>query len=118
MSNYVQLPIAMRNYLVKLLGEDGEVENECISRDYNGLCKYEVQIVFPNGARTFFTIIDTGYIIEKREIIIRRIGSIEERNNEIQRLYKKESLTQTFIGKIFGLSQSTVSAIVRGKLAL
>ena len=36
----------------------------------------------------------------------------EARNKEICRLYYKHKLTQEFIGKIYGLSQSTVSNIV------
>lgn len=114
MNNYSQLPIAIRNNLGELLGINGKVENECISRDSTGLMKYEVQIIFPNGSRTFFIMRDTGYMIEKRQISIKRIENIEERNTEIRRLYKSESLTQTFIGKIFGLSQATISSIIRG----
>ncbi len=51
-------------------------------------------------------------MVDRREVIIRPFNSKAERNKEIYRLYKEEKMTQEFIGKIFGLSQPTISVIV------
>lgn len=74
--------------------------------------KLELQVYNPEGYRKFFILKDKGYMVDRREVIIRPFNSKAERNKEIYRLYKEEKMTQEFIGKIFGLSQPTISVIV------
>ena len=66
-----------------------------------------------DGHRRFFVLKDKGYMIERREIRIYPFESKLERNKESFRLYKKEKMTQEFIGKIFGLKQPTIAGIVK-----
>ena len=84
-----------------------------ISVTKKGYRKLELQFYDPDGHRRFFIMKDKGYMIDRREIQIYPFESKSERNNEIDRLHKKEKMTQEFIGKIFGLKQPTIAGIVK-----
>ena len=91
----------------------GEILTSVISfTEKRGYKKIELQILYTDGIRRYFVLKDHGTFVEKREIKIKMPNDREARNKEICRLYYKHKLTQEFIGKIYGLSQSTVSNIV------
>ena len=92
---------------------NGQIENFSISITKKGYRKLELQVYDPDGHRRFFILKDKGYMIDRREIQIYPFESKSERNDEIYRLYKKEKMTQEFIGKIFGLKQPTIAGIVK-----
>ena len=92
---------------------NGQIENFSVSTTKKGYRKLELQVYDPDGHRSFFVLKDKGYMIERREIQIYPFESKLERNKEIFRLYKKEKMTQEFIGKIFGLKQPTIAGIVK-----
>lgn len=92
---------------------DGVIENANLSTTKKGYKKLEIQVYFPDsGCRKFFVLKDKGYLIDRREVMIKPFDSKKARDREIRRLYIKEKLTQAFIGKIFGLTQPTISAII------
>lgn len=98
--------------IISNLGNDGFVENYYVSQTLEGYKKLEVQVLHNNSFRSFFIITDNGIMIDKRQITIRPFHSMQQRNQEIKRLFFEERMTQVFIGKIFRLSQSTISGIV------
>lgn len=93
---------------------NGEIEEFVISTTKKGYKKLELQVYYPDGSRKFFLLKDKRFMIEQHEIFIYPFESKKERDYQIYKLYsnKKKKLTQEFIGKIFGLKQSTVSGII------
>ncbi|EOU1649762.1 hypothetical protein [Clostridium perfringens] len=98
--------------IVSKIKKDGFIENYNVYQTLEGYKKLELQIQYSNNYSSFFIITDNGNIIDKREITIRPFSNKKERNKEIKRLFFKEGMTQVFIGKVFRLSQSTISGIV------
>ena len=91
----------------------GEIITSVISYiEKRGYKKLELQILYEDGSRKYFVLKDNGIYIEKREVVIQMPTDRKSRNKEICRLYYKNKLTQEFIGKIYGLSQPTISNIV------
>ena len=110
MNNY---PIPFNQSEIQNVVKNGEIENFSMTRTNKGYRKLELQIYYPEGDRKFFILKDKGYTIVHRQIHIKPFENKSERNSEIFRLYKKEKMTQEFIGKIFGLKQSTIAGIVK-----
>lgn len=106
--------VPFQNIIANMQSE-GFIENSWMSQTVEGFKKLEVQILYPNNCRGFFVITDNGFMIDKREVIIRPCANMQQRNQEIKRLYSEEKMTQVFIAKIFGLTQPTISGIVNSK---
>lgn len=101
--------------------------------DKNGLIQYiyatttiqghqsiELIVVYPEEEkikRGYFKIVDDrGSLVHQLQVIfVKAFKNKIERNEQIRKLYKKEKLTQVFLARIFGLSQSTISIIVNTK---
>lgn len=58
---------------------------------------------------------DSGFSITGEVIDVNEFTSREQRNAEIYRLYHEYALSQVFLGKLFSISQPSVSLIVNGK---
>ena len=100
------------HYLINIQQSGGFIENTIISVDRNGFAKLEVQAIYDNGSRKLFVIKNLINVVDLREIHVNNFANKVERNIEIKRLYKSENLTQEFLGKVFGLHQTTISGII------
>lgn len=78
---------------------------------YNGTERL-ITTGFINNVRTFRKIVRNGYTINENTFQVNTYITVEQRNNEIRRLYKEERLIQIELADIFGLNQSTISRIV------
>lgn len=81
-----------------------------LGKHYN---KLEVQIK-KDSEIEFMQFIQKPYGLElKRYFWNTDLNSKAERNQEIYNMYRNEKFSQEFISKIFGLSQSSISNIIR-----
>ncbi|MBN1062372.1 hypothetical protein DVV95_11160 [Clostridium botulinum] len=101
--------------IISSIKEEGCIENLYISQTIEGFRKLELQILHSNNSRSFYVITDNRLTIDKRQITIIPFNNMQQRNQEIKRLYLEEKMTQVFIAKIFRLAQSTISGIVNSK---
>lgn len=102
-----------RNAIEDRIQYGGQIESSVYSRTIEGHTKLEIIIVYRNTNRDFWQYIDNGITTTEKHIHVNTWENISQRNKEIIRLYKKERLTQEFIGKIFGLRQPSISLIVK-----
>lgn len=100
------------HYLNNIHKSGGFIESTIVSMDFNGFAKLEVQAIYDNGSRKLFVIKNLINVVDSREIHVNNFTNKVERNIEIKRLYKSENLTQEFLGKVFGLHQTTISNII------
>lgn len=98
--------------IISTVAINGLIENYNVSQTLEGYRKLELQILHSNNYRSFFVVTDNGLMLDKRQITIKPFNTMQQRNQEIKRLFFEERMTQVFIGKIFRLSQSTISGIV------
>lgn len=96
-------------------GSKGYVTDYVISRSANGSNKLEIKVYYPdvNGVK-FFELIDgfNGRHSNTFTMLLKNNATREQRDSEIKKFYNL-GLTQEFIGKIFGLSQPSISNIIR-----
>ena len=74
---------------------------------------WEVKIKNADGSRSVLVIRDSGVNIEQVEVPVRRFATRAERNAEIYRLYSEENLSQVFLANLFGVTQPSVSLIIK-----
>ena len=82
-------------------------------RSKTGMRSWEVKIKNADGSRSVLVIRDSGVNIEQIEVPVRRFGTRAERNAEIYRLYSEENLSQVFLANLFGVTQPSVSLIIK-----
>ena len=82
-------------------------------RSKTGMRSWEVKIKNADGSRSVLVIRDSGVNIEQVEVPVRRFATRAERNAEIYRLYSEENLSQVFLANLFGVTQPSVSLIIK-----
>lgn len=93
--------------------DEGKIEILCVSRNSNMVSKIaELSVIYPDMHRKVFALYDYGYCIKFEEITINEFMDKDSRNREIGRLYHEAHLSQSFIGRLFKISQPTVSIIL------
>lgn len=98
---------------IKIL-DRGKIDFICTSRKMNFWCKVgEICVIFPDLTRKIYVLFDYGYCMKYDEIIVNECKTSEQRNHEIERLYYEVGLTQQFVGKLFRLSQPSISVILK-----
>ena len=73
------------------------------------------KVRYPDGKCKVVVMRDSGFSITGEVIDVNEFTSREQRNAEIYRLYHEYALSQVFLGKLFSISQPSVSLIVNGK---
>lgn len=110
--NY-SLPQTVQNELQKFQSCDLQIEHISASRTKKGYLKIEVVAFDSVGNRKFFMLKDKFSHIVRKEVTIFPSAFEGSRDDEIVRLRKEEKLTQAFIARIFGISQSRVAQILK-----
>ena len=82
-------------------------------RSKTGMRSWEVKVKNADGSRSVLVIRDSGVNIEQIEVPVRRFATRAERNAEIYRLYSEENLSQVFLANLFGVTQPSVSLIIK-----
>lgn len=78
-----------------------------------GIKNLEMKIYYPDGLRKIIVLHDSGFKITSEEIKNHDFVGRQGRNEEIWRLYSENNLSQTFLANLFGISQPSVSLIVK-----
>ena len=93
--------------------DEGKIDFIITSRHSNIVGKgAEICVIYPELYRRVFVLYDYGYCIKFEEITINKFTDKDSRNREIGRLYHEEHLSQIFIGRLFKISQPSVSIIL------
>ena len=109
----MNLPTVFKSAVQSLNLDAHHIESVHVSTTKEGHRKCEIESN-DGSHRTFYYLLDRGPMIERHVYELRGWASRGERDAEIQRLYQKQGMTQEFIAKVMGLSQSRVSQIVHG----
>ncbi len=100
----------------KHIAGDGVAEDfNYMPRSNLGMRKWEIKVRYPDGKCKVVVMRDSGFSITGEVIDVNEFTSREQRNAEIYRLYHEYALSQVFLGKLFNISQPSVSLIVNGK---
>ena len=100
--------------VVKKAAAGGEVEFYNYSpNNRTGIKNLELKIYYPGGLRKIVVLHDYGFQITTEEIEVQPFINKAERNLEIWRLYNERNLSQNFLANFFGISQPSVSVIVK-----
>ena len=93
-----------------------------VAEDFNymprsnlGMRKWEIKTRYPDGTCKVVVMRDSGFSITGEVIEINEFKTRLQRNEEIYRLYHEHGLSQVFLGKLFNISQPSVSLITSGK---
>lgn len=93
---------------------NGEIEFYNFSpRNKDGMKKLELKVYYSNGCRKIIVLHDAALQITSEEAVVNEFKGREERNREIQRLYYECGISQNFLANFFGISQPSVSVIVK-----
>lgn len=82
-------------------------------RSKTGMRSWEVKIKNADGSRSVLVIRDSGVNVENIYVPVRRFATRAERNAEIYRLYTEANLSQVFLANFFGVTQPSISIIVK-----
>lgn len=92
----------------------GEVEFFKFSpNSKSGIKNLELKIYYHGGQRKIIVLHDFGFQITSEEVEVRPFINKAERDREICRLYNEHNLSQNFLANFFGISQPSVSVIVK-----
>lgn len=109
-----KLPFAQK-FVDKALG-DAEIEfcNFC-PRGKQGSQAWEIKAMNSEGIRKIIVLRDNGSNVTAEEVKLNPFKDKESRNAEIKRLYNDEGLSQKFLANLFGITQPSVSVIIKQK---
>ena len=92
----------------------GEIEFYNFSpNSKTGIKNLELKIYYHGGQRKIIVLHDFGFQITSEEVEVRPFINKAERDREICRLYNEHNLSQNFLANFFGISQPSVSVIVK-----
>ena len=108
------MPFA-KKFVAKALG-DAEIEfcNFC-PRGKQGSQAWEIKAMNSDGRRKIIVLRDNGCNVTAEEVKLNPFKDKESRNAEIKRLYNDEDLSQKFLASLFGITQPSVSVIIKQK---
>lgn len=110
-------PTNLDDITLKSVVGDGTIEYFWHNpRSKSGMQTWEVKIKMPDGKRKIMLVRDSGFYIKTKEVKVNSFNSREERNREINRLYRECGLSQMFLSNLFNISQPSVSLIINGKV--
>ena len=106
--------IPFSDKLIKKYTGEGDIEfTNYMPRGKNGTRDLEIKAAYDDGTRKIIVLRDYGASIKGREVAVKHFENKEERNTEIYRLYSEENLSQVFLANFFGISQPSVSIIIK-----
>lgn len=108
----MNLPAVFKSAVQSFNSEGLHVESFHVTTTKDGHRKCEIAC-HDGMNRKFLYLVDRGFMIERHAYELKGWDSLDQRNSEIKRLYRKEGMTQEFIASVMGLSQSRVSQIVQ-----
>lgn len=98
------------------------IAGEGVAEDFNymprsnlGMRKWEIKVRYPDGRCKVVVMRDSGFSVTGEIIEVNDYQNRKERNDEVYRLYHEQGLSQVFLGKLFNISQPSVSLIVSKK---
>ena len=95
--------------LIKKYTGEGDIEfTNYMPRSKTGTRDLEIKAAYDDGTRKIIVLRDYG-----ASVTVKHFENKEERNAEIYRLYSKENLSQVFLANFFGISQPSVSIIIK-----
>lgn len=100
--------------LIKKYTGEGDIEfTNYMPRSKTGTRDLEIKAAYDDGTRKIIVLRDYGASIKGKEVTVKHFENKEERNAEIYRLYSKENLSQVLLANFFGISQPSVSIIIK-----
>ena len=110
----IDAKIPFSEKLIKKYTGDGDIEYaNYMPRSKNGTRDLEIKAAYDDGTRKIIVLRDYGASITGREVAVNHFENKQERNAEIYRLYSEENLSQVFLANFFGISQPSVSLIIK-----
>ena len=83
-----------------------------LPHDRTGMRRWEIKALYSDGIAKIVVLTDSGTRVSGEVIEVPAFASREERNGVIRTLYKQKGVSQTFLAKLFMVTQPTISIIV------
>lgn len=112
----LNMPLPISEEKLQELAEGGRIEYLNYNpRSKSGMREWEIKICRGDGMRKILVMYDSGFSVTVKQVEITPYDNLLERNREICRLYRDEKISQSFLSKLFNISQPAVSQIVNGR---